>query len=641
MTQTYSIESILGMKDKFKEPPYPGFNLMDVCRKRSAQGPQKLARTSNAYHVTNATTQEAAIKKTMQGVLNKLTPEKYDEILEGLSLDQLIEEDAMPITIDMIFAKALLEPGYSKMYAKFCHDIAIHEVNSQVSSPSAAEVAAGAEKKGPRSMFRNLIVTRAQKEFQSVEVIDDSLTPEKKEERIAAQAKRKRANIKFVGQLYMQKVLSSTVMHRIITSLVSFDVQAKQFPKEIDVEVLCELLETVGKSIDQTTDGREQMNSHFDTLGKLLKAAENKKVNYGAKVRFKIMDTLELRENDWVPRVERTGGMTPATLKELQEMQTRANSETILSKPLSSTVKSPTTKTPNRRQAPMFPSVPPVSSSSDMASPASTGSQAGPSWRNVSSSGPPTPARAPNETPKPPQPKVSFDDRVQMLLGEWTEGSGEPLVDWDKAFADYPDVSEDNISDLIAASCIKAACMTSKGEAQKNACGFLANGLGIGKVPLLTGVGKVIERAVLEDLPSDAPLFYPRLVTVIRSCCGGDSCLDIYRDAIVSTFFAYDQLRRSCEAEGDASEVESMIPQILDLWAHLPKENVDGPGVVSAIIASRGGESPANDLVLGLLKYLVESEVITKEHVQRWMATPQAAAASDLVPLLQKQVLGE
>ena len=620
--QTYSIDAILAMKSKFTEAPYPGFSLLDVCRKRSAAGPQRLTRGDKAWIAGKPTTSEDVIRKQVRGSLNKLAPEKYEEIMRELRIESLLEDGAMSITIDLIFGKALHEPGYSKMYAQFCYDVAMYEIQMN-SSPPASDGSPGKKK----SEFRNMIVSRAQQEFLERDEIDQSLSAEEMEEALASQAKRKRANIKFVGQLFLHNVLSATTMHRIVESIIGSDQVDKPHPKEIDIEVLCELLETVGKKIDGKEDGKRHMDAHFDRLRKLLRAAERKQVNYGAKVKFKLMDTIELRENSWVPRVERRGDITPATLKELEERE--KSKEDIMNL---KSMRSPTTKTPNRRFAPKFPESP----SSQGPAQAQPSPSQGNAWRSGNSSAVHTPSSRGGSTasPKPPLPKVSLTQQALAVMREFLDGDeSTSLKDWEAKFRDYPNINEDNIRQTIAVEVVKEACMTSRENAQLEACRFLINGIEVGKVDQLTAFGRVIQKAIEDDLVSDVPKFYRRFAYILQTCSGSDVVIDVYRDACTVTFFAYDQLRNE--------EGLELIEELVRLWTNLPKEPID-PTIVSGIISIRGGENPANDLVVALLKHLVkDSKLVSPDPVNAWLSSPQAEAAPDLAALIKSEGIVE
>ncbi|KAF3488984.1 hypothetical protein F2Q69_00057756 [Brassica cretica] len=63
------------------------------------------------------------VLKTVKGMLNKMTPEKYD-LLKGQLIDSgITSADILKGVIQLIFDKAVLEPTFCQMYALLCFDI--------------------------------------------------------------------------------------------------------------------------------------------------------------------------------------------------------------------------------------------------------------------------------------------------------------------------------------------------------------------------------------------------------------------------------------------------------------------------------------------------------------------------------------
>ena len=55
----------------------------------------------------------------MKGILNKLTPEKFDRLLEQL-LTVVTTADLLQATITMVFENAVAQPTFCAMYADLC-----------------------------------------------------------------------------------------------------------------------------------------------------------------------------------------------------------------------------------------------------------------------------------------------------------------------------------------------------------------------------------------------------------------------------------------------------------------------------------------------------------------------------------------
>lgn len=56
----------------------------------------------------------------MRGILNKLTPEKFQKLSDDLLRTELTSDIILKGVILLIFEKALDEPKYSSMYAQLC-----------------------------------------------------------------------------------------------------------------------------------------------------------------------------------------------------------------------------------------------------------------------------------------------------------------------------------------------------------------------------------------------------------------------------------------------------------------------------------------------------------------------------------------
>jgi len=137
--------------------------------------------------------------------------------------------------------------------------------------------------------------------------------------------------VRFIGELYKLHMLSAKIMVECVKMLLAT-------PEEDQLECLCKLLSTVGQKLDESlaeteakfksvpADQRPKhlpeekcMDKFFSRLDKL---SEDKKIS--SRIRFAIMDVVELRHNKWKPRRDTSG---PKTIEEvhrdayLQEME--------------------------------------------------------------------------------------------------------------------------------------------------------------------------------------------------------------------------------------------------------------------------------------------------------------------------------
>eukprot|EP01006_Ploeotia_vitrea_P010616 TRINITY_DN27541_c0_g1_i1.p1 TRINITY_DN27541_c0_g1~~TRINITY_DN27541_c0_g1_i1.p1 ORF type:complete len:951 (-),score=99.33 TRINITY_DN27541_c0_g1_i1:80-2908(-) len=241
---------------------------------------------------TDATQKTA---KAVQGILNKITPEKYDNLVDKICKEIFVfnvydpnDETAMNVLDNMIgmtFEKALAEPQWSNMYADVCkHLCDVASAASQNSEPTSG----GDSQPVPLGLFRRLLIDRCQSEFEAgVEVdSDDKLR------------KRRVANMKFIGELFKRSLLTEKIMHDVIQRLLLGGGAEDHMPTAEEIEVLCKLWMTVGKILDRP-QAQRYIEYYFTQMTRLSKTFPE------SRLRFMLLDVIELRGNKWVPRREK------------------------------------------------------------------------------------------------------------------------------------------------------------------------------------------------------------------------------------------------------------------------------------------------------------------------------------------------
>lgn len=125
-------------------------------------------------------------------------------------------------------------------------------------------------------------------------------------------------NIRFVGELYKQKLLNTDTMHECIITLLGSPGNWKTDHDIQDLELLCKLLTTVGSYLEQKSKGAKRkpewesnFESYFDRLQQL---AKDKTLE--ARIRFSIEDVIDLRKNNWRERREKEG---PLKISEIHQ----------------------------------------------------------------------------------------------------------------------------------------------------------------------------------------------------------------------------------------------------------------------------------------------------------------------------------
>lgn len=315
-----------------KRPMMPPPKIIDVKIEKvelhqteNAWRPAKLNETNGEL---SQSTNDVLMRKA-RGILNKLCPQKFDRLVEKFNELQIDTEEKLRLCMELVFEKAVDEPGFSVAYARMCEVLQKKQV--MVDTPSG-----GPNSKQPVN-FRKLLVSKCQQEFERDYL--DGLDKLKYEADLAAAAneearkeiqleweekernarRRSLGNIRFIGELYKLKMLTAKIMHECIKKLLKSS-------DEESLECLSRLLTTVGKDLEQETNikfksatNQEEMKRmglySFDVYFKEIGGIIEQK-NTSSRVRFMLQDLVDLRKSFWKPRRDVAG---PKTIDQIHE----------------------------------------------------------------------------------------------------------------------------------------------------------------------------------------------------------------------------------------------------------------------------------------------------------------------------------
>ncbi|WVQ80835.1 hypothetical protein IAT38_002942 [Cryptococcus sp. DSM 104549] len=284
------------------------------------------------------------IERKVKALLNKLTEEKFDsiskQILEWANKSEK-ETDGMTLklVIKLIFEKATDEAHWSAMYAKLCRLI-LTELN-----PAVTEVIDGDTLSGGR-LFRKYLLGRCQMDFESGwkaredTAVAAAAKQEEDKERLAKHEEEKGAGgetgeaamlsdeyyaaqkakrrglglIQLIGELYKMSMVSKGVIQNCLVKLLG-NVTS---PDEEDIESACKLLTTIGATFNKASP--ESMANIMERLSQISKIE-----SLPSRIRFMILDVIELRANGWTSRNKQAGVMTIAEIHQ-QAAQDKAAS---------------------------------------------------------------------------------------------------------------------------------------------------------------------------------------------------------------------------------------------------------------------------------------------------------------------------
>lgn len=295
----------------------------------NAWKPATLKRSSTGDQASDeeAIAVDSIVKKT-RGILNKLTPDNFEKLVNKfMELPLEDKDERISSVISVVFEKAIDEPSFSTAYARMVQTIC---KTSQETSKK----------------FRKKILDQCQKEFQKSSAdeadikeveqkIADSTDDENREqlkqeleEKKYMSRRRSLGNVRFIGELYKLQMLTPKIMVECVQLLL-------YAPDEEKLECLCKLLSTVGQKLDIQLQALEDAANRGDRpkfvpeqkwmkriFNQLKELSENKK--FSSRIRFAILDVVELRENDWKPRRDTNA---PKTIQEVRNDAMRQEQE--------------------------------------------------------------------------------------------------------------------------------------------------------------------------------------------------------------------------------------------------------------------------------------------------------------------------
>ncbi|XP_067352574.1 eukaryotic translation initiation factor 4 gamma 2a isoform X2 [Channa argus] len=103
-------------------------------------------------------------------------------------------------------------------------------------------------------------------------------------------------NIKFIGELGKLNLIHESILHKCIKTLLEKKKRVQLKDMDEDLECLCQIMKTVGPKLDHDK-AKSLINQYFSRMRSLT---NNKELP--ARIRFLLQNTVELRENNWVPR---------------------------------------------------------------------------------------------------------------------------------------------------------------------------------------------------------------------------------------------------------------------------------------------------------------------------------------------------
>lgn len=129
--------------------------------------------------------------------------------------------------------------------------------------------------------------------------------------------------MKFIGHLFLRQLLTAKIIGSVIEDL-SMCSQADVLPAEHVVECLCELLTSIGYTLESMPAGATALKQVCGRLMDLKTRKENGKYVYGKRIQFGIQDLLDTRSRGWERKVFKTSAKTKDEIRQAQESDMKA-----------------------------------------------------------------------------------------------------------------------------------------------------------------------------------------------------------------------------------------------------------------------------------------------------------------------------
>lgn len=320
----------------------------------------ELQRSENAWQRRREDDGEVDGKiKAVRSLLNKLTLEKFDKIYAQIKEVEITSLEVLYGLVAEVFQKSLSEANFAPMYADLCARLSRDELNF------SAEMLETPEEEKKALSFRRRLLKNCQMEFErfaneetimsDLKALEDSdtLTAETlmaivekarekqsaamsefigKLEAIAKQdviqqkdiavviqraKQRMLGNVKFIGELFKQKLINEKIIH---TECIQRLMRISLAKKEDDVvEGLVQLMTTTGKLLARNEKAHSHMVAYFNEFLMLSRDPQ-----IPTRIRFLLKDLLDLRAANWQQRREETKAKTIAEIHADIEKEERA-----------------------------------------------------------------------------------------------------------------------------------------------------------------------------------------------------------------------------------------------------------------------------------------------------------------------------
>jgi len=254
--------------------------------------------------------------------MNKVCPENIGTISGRILELQVSSTEELEVVITVIMKKACSEPHYCETYADLVYKLKAEM--PEFPSPDG----------GKPVSFKSTLLNCCQNEFETIISSAPEMSPEEvaglDPEEIAFLKQQRKgktlANMKFIGHLFLRQLLTAKIIGSVIKDLVMCDA-GDALPGDHVVECLCELLNSIGYTLETMPSGKDALVQVCSRLLDLKQRRDKSgKGVYSKRIQFQIQDLLDTRAAGWTKKVFKAAAKTKEEIRNEQDREIKAQS---------------------------------------------------------------------------------------------------------------------------------------------------------------------------------------------------------------------------------------------------------------------------------------------------------------------------
>jgi len=248
----------------------------------------------------------SAFKKTVQGVLNKLTPENLESCISEIEKLHVKTEAHLNLFVELVFTKAIQQESYCETYAKFSLRFCEINVNELTFWSILLLKCQMLYQTGLEKQIAEVKKSWAEKIAAEPNERMKVLYEESVEEHVKKEKDKFFGNLRFICELYLVNKLPLKLVLSVIYELLNESTDCTS------LEAACRMLTVLGKKIESCD------SKTLDVLFvKVTTLSVSKDLNM--KTRFRLKDLIDMRKRNWQLRqCEMLKSVVPKTLSELK-----------------------------------------------------------------------------------------------------------------------------------------------------------------------------------------------------------------------------------------------------------------------------------------------------------------------------------